>query len=120
MIQVVIIEGAAVEMDLAAQLWSKRGPIALHDIAKVVVLAPVRGDCRFDFATHLVEDPFGVSSWPFTSFTGGSAVPTLPDRTAAPVPTAAARPNRMRTRCQVRTVRAAPRCAGPSPLLNQS
>src|SRR6185312_14338006 len=41
---------------LALELGTEGGPIALEDVAEVVVIAPVRGDLVIDDAAGLVED----------------------------------------------------------------
>ena len=57
--RVVQVEGvhvADVQVELALELRSERGPVALHDVAQVVVLAPVRRDALVDRARQLVEN----------------------------------------------------------------
>ena len=44
----VVVGAAHVDAELAAEFWAERGPVALQDVAEVVVFLPIGGDFGID------------------------------------------------------------------------
>ena len=57
----VVVGAADVDAELAAEFGAERGPVALQDVAEVVVFLPVGGDCGIDVAGFFVENRRGVA-----------------------------------------------------------
>ena len=76
-VQIIVVHVADIDMDLALELLADLGPVALEDVAEVVVLAPVLGDRAVDHAGPLVPDPLGVSVRPDGRIDGLPDVPLL-------------------------------------------
>src|SRR5580658_8801425 len=53
-VQIVSIGAADVDVDLAAQLWRERAPIARNDVRQIEMLAPVLGHLAIDDTAQLV------------------------------------------------------------------
>ena len=49
-VEEIVVGLTDVDVQLAVELWSKLGPVALEDVAQVVILAPVGRDCRIDLS----------------------------------------------------------------------
>ncbi len=57
----VVVGAAYVDAEFAAEFGAEGGPVALEDVAEVVVFLPVGGDFRIDVAGFLVEDLHGIT-----------------------------------------------------------
>src|ERR1700752_1720871 len=56
-----VVSLADVDIDLAGELWSEPGPIALEDVGEIVILTPVLRHGTIDLAGQLVPDRFGIT-----------------------------------------------------------
>src|SRR6202012_5355924 len=50
-----------IDVNLAGEFRTQRGPVALDDMREVVMIAPIRGDVFADRAADLVEDRFWIA-----------------------------------------------------------
>ena len=57
----VVVGAAHVDAELAAEFGAERGPVALENVAQVVVFFPVGGDFRIDVAGFLIENLLGIT-----------------------------------------------------------
>ena len=76
-VEIVVVHRAAVDVDLALELWSKGRPIALENVTEVVVLAPVLGDPVIDLAGEFVPDPLGITILSHRAVDGFPDVPLI-------------------------------------------
>src|SRR5262245_13788128 len=60
-VQIVIVHVAAVDVYLAFELRAERFPIALENVAEIVIVAPVFGDRTIYLAGHLVPDALRIA-----------------------------------------------------------
>ena len=77
-VEVVIVHGAAVDVDLAAKFRSELFPIPLQDVAKIVILSPVISHVRVDLARPFVPDTFRISVGPDGAVDGLPDIPLVP------------------------------------------
>src|SRR5262247_543459 len=64
-VQIVVVHVAAVDVYLAFEFRARSLPIALENVAEVVIFAPVFGDRAVYLAGHLVPDAFRVAVWAY-------------------------------------------------------
>src|SRR5215813_3851860 len=76
-VQIVVVHVAAVDMYLAFEFRAERLPIALEDMAQVVIFAPVFGDRAVYIAGHLVPDALRIAVWAYRRIDGLPDVPLV-------------------------------------------
>lgn len=81
-VEIEIVHVATVDMYLPLEFGTERRPVALQDVAEVVVLFPILGNFRIDIARQFIEDACrisigtlrGVNGFPNVPLSTGTAV----------------------------------------------